>query len=181
VSVYGATVAVDPWVRLDDVVFQHTEITATTGTECVEPDFSALAGQPAMAASAASGLSRRGTVATVGSAAAASEESWEGVTTGPAPTPVLERTLDLRAATRAAIAFESRATGGDGAAELLASVDGLSWQTVGAIPAPHDSVSIAVDLSAYAGHVVHLRVVLRAASGAPPIRWIIERLRVLAS
>ncbi len=43
-SVYGATVGSDTWIRLDNVMFARTPATAILGTECIEPVVPPLAG-----------------------------------------------------------------------------------------------------------------------------------------
>lgn len=57
ISIYGATVGLEPWTLLDDVTLRFTPATGTVGTECVEPG-AALA-SPASAAVSASALGRR--------------------------------------------------------------------------------------------------------------------------
>jgi Tol biopolymer transport system component len=46
-SVYPATVGIDPWFQLDDVVLQRANNATTVGTNCLEPDLSGITFSPA--------------------------------------------------------------------------------------------------------------------------------------
>jgi hypothetical protein len=183
-SFYVATPGNHPWVRVDNVFLHRTPSTATVGTECLEP------GQAQSMIEQALGTSRGAPQA---KRPVAAPSPGAGARRMPAPTPreadAIEldsraqwiETLDLRGSSAPAISFASWLPGDSAAAELQVSEDGETWQSLMTVPASDAWLALAVDLSAHAGRVIHVRFVVRPDAPASASRsdsWRIGDLRV---
>ena len=196
-SVYGATVGSEASIRLDNVSLKRTPGTSIIGTECLEPGSADMAGVPPPAF-AASGLASPG--ATGGSPAASEpttrdvptvdgdasgwtaagfDESGQGVWTatagiGESKTLEFASDLDLSSATAAELSFTSTRSG-TGRAEVQVAVDD-AWETVALVAGSDAPMPVQVDLSAYAGRTIRLRLVL--IGGHPADEWRVGDLTV---
>ena len=191
-SLYAATVGPEQWIRLDNATLARTPGAAIQGTECLEPG------------SAPAVVSADGRVAGIGVAASVTPQS-AGV--GQLPTAperggvVLEVAhqtsidarhsgaahrladlIDLTSATNARLTFQSWVSNHAGSrAEVQASVDGVTWVTVGLVPASDSWRPVEVDLSGFAGRIIEIRFVLdetTAAGGVAPDVWRIADPRI---
>ena len=83
--------------------------------------------------------------------------------------------IDLTSATNARLTFQSWVSNHAGSrAEVQASVDGVTWVTVGLVPASDSWRPVEVDLSGFAGRIIEIRFVLdetTAAGGVAPDVW----------
>ena len=88
-----------------------------------------------------------------------------------------DRAIDLTNASSAEMTFDSTLSAVASSGRVQASSDGITWDTIGEVPATDDRVS--VDLTPFAGRVVYVRFVLSTAS---PLRradsWTVENLAV---
>jgi hypothetical protein len=193
-SVYGATIGTEQWIRLDFASLQHRQDIATIGTECLEPNLIALTAETATPTEPL-GVEPRGPETRAASNPSVSVwrasdgftatpdsrgdlTAWTAVARGNAPPPTLSYQLDLRAARQPHLSFESRRPDGRASAELQVSVDGVSWQTIVEVPATEDWTTIGVDLNAFAGSLIHVRFVLHPGPGSAAGTWSLAGLRI---
>jgi hypothetical protein len=169
-SVYASTIGLEAWTQLDNVMLQRTPGATPIGTDCVEPGGGAGIGTDRPQASTVP--SPTGTPPETG---AATPEPWrmEAHATG---TQTLEwkRPLDLRAATDASLGFQSWLSFGGSSAEVQVSTDGVTWQSIATVPASAAWIGLDIDLGAFAGHVIYVRLVFTAVApeeGASPDVW----------
>jgi Zn-dependent metalloprotease len=152
-SLYGATVGLDQWVRLDNVSLQRTPGSAIVGTECLEPPETLPL--PSFTAGGVAGGGRTST-------------------------PILG--VDLGAVQSARLTFESFLSGAAGTAlglaDIQVSLDGLTWRTIARVPPAEEWSDVDVDLDEYAGRTVYIRFVYTPLSGEPAI-WHLMNVRVI--
>jgi hypothetical protein len=181
-SVYGATIGPDRWMRLDNVSLRRTPATPTPGTDCEEPAVTTLvhaAGAVRMDALAPLGAptNRRGVAPIRASATHAEIDAAASV-----PSVLrLNAPIDLtsRAAARLILRLQLAPVPAEG--EVQVSTDRMRWVTVAAI-AGSDRVEVMdIDLAAFAGRLLWLRIVGRLGDTARPVPggiWRIERLDI---
>ena len=132
-SVYPATVGGGSWLRLDNASLRLTPGSPPQGTECIEPGADVpLTVEPDRA-------------------------SVEASRPGPAWQPMAR---DLGDVTNLRLAFYSLSTTSRSEAELQVSLDGVSWTTVATVPFSEDWQEVEIDLRAYAGAVLLVRLAL---------------------
>jgi Zn-dependent metalloprotease len=184
-SIYGATVGLDQWIRVDNASLRRTPGSAIQGTECLEPGEVLV---PASVRAAA-------TVSIPGSPAAALQRDgedrrdggrvfrpgtghWTASADGSGIRELrLQRAVDLRGVTTARLAFASSLTTPSGEAEVQVSLDGETWTTVARVPPGEAWMEIDVDLSEYAGLRVHVRFLYQPAGGEAAT-WRVGNVRV---
>lgn len=198
ISIYAATVGNETWMRLDNVSLRRTPGAAIGGADCVEPSAAgpgaieasgtSSAQQDVPAASGPMDAAATGWQPTVGWSLAATSvtggagQVWvaEAHATG-RDTLLWARPIDLREATDARLHFRSSLTSRASTASVQVSLDGVTWQSLTAVPAG-DGVLIDVDLSAFAGQIVWLRFVFDAVApptpGGLPDVWVIDAVEV---
>jgi hypothetical protein len=171
-SVYGANVNTDQWIRLDNASFRKTPGAATSGTNCVELG----AAGDVFSSSSSSFTTAAAPVVSSGDQRPeqyANAAGFVAVGVGDEPRVLqLSVPFTLPAAASARLAFESWLTAdADGDAEVQVSADGHHWITVASVERSHTWEAIDVDLSAFAGEAVSVRFVLRGGNAAagPPI------------
>ena len=155
-AVYPVTLGNDGHFRLDDVTLRHTPAIPTVGTECDDPS-----GQPLMVPTSAD------VVASFALASSPAPPTTRNTTERRASIEAASRTdsipwealVDLRLASAATLIFDSRLMTQFADAEIQVSVDGADWIPISVIAAEESWQSITVDLAAFAGHVVRLRLV----------------------
>jgi hypothetical protein len=132
IAVYAATIGTDPWFRLDDVAFRRASGSATSGTNCIEPDLSSLASE-----ARSEGASVRGSQ---GRLLARSEGPKVRASEGPS------------GGARFAVQFWLPPH--DGRVEIHVSADGETWVTVETLDASEEWTLVELE----AGVVAHVRV-----------------------
>ncbi len=157
-SIYGATVGTDQWIRVDNASLRRTPGSAIQGTECLEPP-EILPPPGFMVSDGGQTRVRRG--------------SDEGQTARP-----LVRPFDLRGTSTVRLAFASSLASADGEAVVQVSLDGQTWETVARVPPGEAWTDIDVDLSAFAGHEVQVRFVYAPAEDNAPV-WRVGNIRVI--
>jgi hypothetical protein len=90
----------------------------------------------------------------------------------------LRRPLDLRGTATARLAFASSLATPAGEPEVQVSLDGEAWTTVARVPPGETWTDIEVDLSAYAGHTLHVRFVYVRGDGDIQA-WRVGNVRVI--
>jgi hypothetical protein len=165
-SLYAATIGLDEWTRLDDVVFQRTPGTGTLGTECLEPvqpsEFSLI--PPVQ-------ITRAAHPYLVGVPGA----PVVGVTRPPGPRPAIAARAGLEAPPTPVdlrrgggrLMFQGGPVRSEAAAEVQVSRDGLTWETIATVPPGTDWSAVLVDVEAFAGQIVYVRVVTNDDDGIP--------------
>ena len=156
VSVYSATVANNPWMRLDNVTLQRTPGTATGGTDCIEPGDagSLLAASVPMLSPIGSSPARP--TSRNGQSSRASVADWLTMTTG------RETLLGWRSGATAiggTLPVPCRAAV-DERLEVLVSVDDGPFAAV-TLPSCLEAESIELDVSDVAGRVLSVLVRVR--------------------
>ena len=161
VSVYPSIVGDDEWIRLDNVSLQVTPAATTDGTNCLEPGADILRALQRTAAIARAAPPRAGSPrVALPSAAGAGTFSAGGVAGG--TLTVWQDVVDLTQASGARLLFESQLRASRSRALVEVSVDGVEWQTLASVPSSDDWQTLAVDLGALAGQIVHVRIVFDA-------------------
>ena len=182
-SLYPATVGPEEWIRFTDATLQVTPGTTPLGTECLEPGADSVmiaerGLQPlADRVRALRTPAKAGAVSTLAldDAVIAAHAVADG------PSVIWQRTLDLGSLRQPALTFQSQFTGDRSTALAQVSLDGTSWLTVANLPATADWTTIDLDLSAFAGNIVQVRLVFDAAEpppGLPPDRWRVRHVRL---
>ena len=155
-SVFGATVGLDQWIRLDNVSLQRTPGFPLVGTECLEP----------VEILSPASIVRR--------PAAGSTASFVGLTveelTGTRP-------IQVDPAAGGALTFVSWMEGDTASGDVEVSLDGRTWRTIARVRQDRAWTEVEVDLSEYAGHRIYLRFVRTEASGETAT-WRIGNVRV---
>ncbi len=154
ISVYPSTVGDDTWIRLDGVTLQRTPGHAPLGTECLEPGANAHL----LAARGLALPTARTTRAPVSVPPAAPKRAADRAGGSAESRARWQRTLDLGEASAVRLTFESRFFTDEPAMEIQISLDGVTWTTIALVPF-NDWTILTLDLSAYAGEIVHLRLV----------------------
>jgi len=198
ISVYAATTGPEQWIRLDNVTLQRTPATATQGMECLEPGAVGPIAAEQLAALAATGpgagrdavsalqlgtnsvRTHGGALTFVGeTSAAATEWQAEAWTTGRA---VLQWTepIDLTNASSAHLTFESWLESRGSTASVQVSVDGANWQTIMTVPAADRWTTIDLDLGAFSGQTIYVRLVFDGVGPAGAVQPDTWRVRAVA-
>jgi hypothetical protein len=167
-SIYGATVGLDQWIRLDNASLRRTPGSAIQGTECLEPP-EVLGGQTGVRPGSDQGQTR---------VRPGSNQGQTPVVASPDGTLRLRRPLDLRGTATARLAFASSLATPAGEPEVQVSLDGEAWTTVARVPPGETWTDIEVDLSAYAGHTLHVRFVYVRGDGDIQA-WRVGNVRVI--
>ncbi len=157
ISFYPATVGPDAWIQLDDVTLQLTPGSTPLGTECIEPgaDTAALAARGLSAANPRARAPQPN--------APAGRPAVLTPRVGGHGTPALwQTTLDLRDTAEAQLHLLARFAARDATATLEVSLDGMTWTKLAVVPASNEGVNLELDLSPFAGAIVHLRLVTGA-------------------
>jgi hypothetical protein len=183
VSVYPATNGFDEWTRLDNVTFRRTPSIGVAGTECLEPGatLTLVQGRP-VHAPVPIGPGAKSASAPAATVAPATEPvaALSAATTLGSQT-IWHRVLDLGATTNPTLAFESslEGTGTTGLAQV--SLTGVDWITIAEVSPSSEWTTIDVDLSAFAGEIVQVRLVFDAPRRLPDPasdRWRVRNLRL---
>ena len=95
------------------------------------------------------------------------------------------RPIDLRDAADARLQFRSRLISRASTAAAQVSTDGVTWQTVAAMPATDEWMVVDIDLSPLAGRIVWIRFLFDAIAPAtnvvPPDVWWIDQVDLTTS
>jgi hypothetical protein len=196
-ALYGGTVGLDQWIRLDNVVVQRTPATAVVGTECLEPG-EAL--PPGLMASVASGglqgappppSAETGGEVVVGGSRPAGDSAFARLNFEPGATEWLaggdgrgsrllrwRRPVELGGLSGATLTFLSLVEGGAGLPEVQVSVDGVLWQTLARIPPDDRWTQVDVDLSAFAGQRIYVQFAYTPLLGETAA-WRLSNVRVM--
>ncbi len=161
VSVYAASTSLNQWIRVDNVTLQQTPSITVGGTECLEPGANLTRPQAQRVASL-----RPAPAAVAVPAASFPEAATASLAVPRIPTRAAtftvgmawQRVFDLRSVTDATLSVELvfADPGSSGLAQV--SLDGVDWITVATLPALSERTTIDLDLSAFAGDIVHVRV-----------------------
>jgi hypothetical protein len=194
IAFYVASVGLEQWYRLDNVAVHRTPGLSTVGSECMEPGsvlptafrptapilFAPTPGAVQPAVDRSTSWEAEGF--TVAGSSLSGGPVWRAVATATGmqtlawPLPV-----DLTTQSDARLRFRSRLSAGGSAGEVQVSLDGTTWQTVAAVPRGDEWLDIDVDLGAFAGSVLSVRLVFEAvapASGGSPDVWLVEAMTV---
>jgi hypothetical protein len=172
-SVYGATVGLDSWMRLDDVTFRRTPAALIAGTTCIEPGDEAgvdLLGE--------SGIERH----RINPTAHAPITSAHAISTAGVvfDRSHLDPSIGLRGISRAFLSFESMLPTDRAYGEVQISEDGFSWQPIAMVPFSDEWILVDLDLGELGGTFSKLRfVVVPAASlSEPPPIWYVRTITI---
>ena len=184
-SVYPSTVGTEAWIRLDTVSLRRAPALAIVGTECLEPNWMTADATAVTTASAVSAPAPTTLLPTSGRAERAARtaggpaSAWALMSSpGGESSLQLMAPVDQRGGRRARLAFDSLRRARGGSALVQVSVDGADWLTLAEIAPADDWQRPVVDLDPFAGHVVAVRFVWRAASPRPGDRWLIDRVTI---
>ena len=147
-SVYGATVGAEVWIELDNLSLTRSPGAAIQGTECVEPE-------------------AFGAVDTSGPASRTS-----------AARPARPGSIDVSGSPRVLAGGTSWVADASAPIDVQASLDGEQWLTVARVSPGEDWAEVDVDLSAFQGEPVRLRLVY-VSPAVQPAGWRIIRLRIV--
>ena len=194
IAFYVASVGLEQWYRLDNVGVHRTPGLSTFGTECMEPGsalpsaFRQAAPAPiapatgAIQPSADPSTSWEAEGFTVAGSSVSGGPVWRAVANVTGwQTLAWPLTVDLTARSDARLRFRSRLSDGGSAGQVQVSLDGTTWQTVAAVPRSDEWLDLDVDLGAFAGSILSVRLVFEAvapASGRSPDVWLIEAVTV---
>jgi len=185
-SIYAATTGPDMWTRLDNVTLARTPGAAMQGTECFEPG-SAPVAHEGLTPIVTRGLKTPGSTTLAGSgglvrsaeaSATGSGAGWRVDATTTARS-VLQwaEAIDLTNATSATLTFQSKLSSAASTASAQVSLDGVTWETIADIPPSDGWTPVSIDLSAFAGHVIYVRLVFDGVApglGVAPDTWLID-------
>jgi uncharacterized delta-60 repeat protein len=193
-SVYPATVGTVRSTRLDNVTMQRTPSAVIGGTECLEPASPInLLGRRARAASSApkastaadSSAQARTAARSARGGGAPPADLWQGwvAAASDARVHVLERgPIDLTWETDARLLVASWLRSTASRATIQISADGgLTWDTIHTVGASDSWTKIEIDLSAYAGSMIHVRFVFEGvapADDADPDMWRLGNIEI---
>ena len=147
-SVYGATVGAEVWIELDNLSLTRSPGAAIQGTECVEPE-------------------AFGAVDTSGPASRTS-----------AARPARPGSIDVSGSPRVLAGGTSWVADASAPIDVQASLDGEQWLTVARVSPGEDWAEVDVDLSAFQGEPVRLRLVY-VSPAVQPAGWRVIRLRIV--
>ena len=172
ISIYGATIGSEQWIRLDNVSMRRSPSSTTSGSDCIEPG-SSTSVSPGFTGFNSASTGRRTSVdahewrASGGfsplpeTVAAESRSGWVVESAENGPELLLWNTpLDLRDATEARLIFKSWLTSQRSKASVQVSDDGVTWRTVADVLASDGWTTIDVDLGGprWTGDVGQVRV-----------------------
>jgi hypothetical protein len=166
ISFYAATVGSDQWIQLDDVTLRRTPAAAIAGTECLEP-VTPMA-TPAWLVGLAMQAARKDRQGSRTRAPEAADVMAIAIADG----------LTITPAPGARLAFESWLTAPAMSGEVQISADGERWITFALVPESDDWQRVDVDLSAWQGRTIHVRLVIASRSGPAPV-WRVRDLVLL--
>jgi bacillolysin len=149
-SIYGATVGSEPWIEVDNASLTRTPGTAIQGTECFEPV--EILGSSSWASSGASASA----TSPASNAPAALAPSTSRASASRAATP---RTADLGRFGSAGGGSTSWLADAAAPVEVQVSHDGVEWVTLMRVPPGEDWSDVEVDLRAFAGEAIRVRLV----------------------
>jgi hypothetical protein len=178
-SIYGATVGLDQWIRIDNASLRRTPGSAIQGTECLEPVEVLVPPAFRTAAGVSTpGFGDPGLRLDGGRVFRPGVAQWTSGADGSGLRELrLSQAVDLRGATTARLAFASSLATPSGEAEVQVSLDGEDWTTVARVPPGDAWTDVDVDLSEYAGQWIHVRFVYHPAGGETAI-WRVGDVRV---
>jgi hypothetical protein len=206
-SVYPATVGAEQWIRLDNVTLRRTPSSEITGIECLEPDTSPDDGTLRTGAwTAPQGLLTPVEESSTADATSVSEptdapgqardtiveidewiadgfersgDEWLAVADAIGRPSTLTRAaeVDLTTGSDARLTFESWLSGADTRARVEVSLDGDTWLQAHAVDASDTWVPVEVDLSAWRGVKLRLRLVLDVAGSDAEVTSAAWRVR----
>jgi hypothetical protein len=153
-SIYGATVGVDAWTRVDNATLRTTPSVVLTGTECIESGAAADVSAPAPAVPAAASADVVQRVAAAGRTRSRSTAQAAQSSARMAAGDADIRVLDLRWVTAASVQIEPPGQGRS--LRLAISTDAITWVNLAVIAAP-----AVVNLDDFAGQVVYLQLIDR--------------------
>ncbi len=163
-SVYGATVGAEVWIELDNVSLTRSPGTAVQGTECVEP-IETLA-----SSSMASATSPAATPPAADTAGPASRT--------PARRAAAPLAIDVSGSPRALAGGTSWVADASAPIDVQASRDGEHWLTVARVAPGADWADVDVDLSAFQGEAVRVRLIY-VSPAAASAGWRVISLRIV--
>ena len=167
-SLYGATIGPDAWIRFDNASLRRTQAAATVGTDCEEPAVTTFVQSEATA----------GVRPMTRTDADATRPSGQ----------LRELVIDLTHVESARLKFASSlqflappvsGSEDDASAEVQVSIDGNTWITLARVGASAALHEIEVDLSPFAGRLIWIRFVLVDVPAAEPQAiWRISRVQI---
>ena len=178
VSIYPATIGDDQWIQLDNVTLQTTPAASTDGTNCLEPGADILT---------ALRRSRPMTERPSRSVGAASPpvpahrddpRAFTAVSHGRETLVLWQDVVDLTQSMSSRLIFESQLHAVRSRGEMQISEDGLMWHTVALVPESNEWLPLSVDLDAFLGRVLHVRIVLTATEAGD--RLALREVRIVA-
>ena len=144
-SVYGATVGPDQWIRLDNATFRRTPGTAIAGTDCVEPATPALLPGDASLAPTAGRRVARPVVAATAVGVDDQTAVWQ---------------LDLRTGSPPILQVPLPVPGSDAWLEIQIRPPGEDWTTIALVPAAEARDPVEFALDAFSGQLIEVRVLV---------------------
>ncbi len=177
-SIYPATTGAETWMRVDNVTFQRTPGLTVFGTQCFEPPPASFAevGQGKNQEPAAPALAPVPTVRPPAGGQRPSDSRrpfgdesgvLDVLAAEPGPRTLWQQTLDLRDADDVGLSLESWLVASESTASIEISLDGTTWTAIGVPPPADEWLMITVDLSPYAGQIVHVRMQFDGAAPRP--------------
>jgi hypothetical protein len=173
-SFYPSTVGLDQWIRLDNVSMRSTPAASLVGTGCYEPGAAVPDVQAdwpsqglATPVSAAPDPAREPdrTEVVFGVPGAEAGATWQIDALPLNVTAILvDGALDLRDVSSGDLSLESRFVGRGAAAWVQISVDGVTWDTVTAVPESPEWTRLDVDLGFYTGRLARMRFLVDASA-----------------
>ena len=156
-AIYPATAGADQWMRLDNATLKRTPGAAISGTHCLEP-----------------GAILNNAPMSTGVVTSSGQVVGDPVGPGDGAPSDLEMTIDLRSKLDAQLRLQSFLAGeADAIGELQASVDGVTWITLGITRASDSWETLDIDLSPFAGQTIRLRFIVTGsrAGREPQVVW----------
>ena len=148
-SVYGATIGAEVWIELDNLSLTRSPGAAIQGTECVEPE-------EALGAVDTSGRASRPSAAR----------------------PAGPGSIDVSESPRALAGGASWVADVSAPIDVQASLDGEQWLTVARVAPGEDWAEVDVDLSAFQGEPVRVRLIY-VSPAVQSAGWRVIRLRIV--
>ena len=175
ISVYPATVGSQQWIRLDNVGLRRSTA-QPIGTECFDLRFgtgpSAVRRSPDPAGAVRPDA---------GEPAAAWRQTGNETTLRAV---VAGMPVEVGDWTSTRLSFESWLRARGSRAEVQVSMDGVHWVNVATVPESDEWLPFEVDLSAWAGHTILVRLVFDGVArddGVPPDAWAVRFVRLRQS
>jgi hypothetical protein len=188
VSVYAASIGPEQWTQLDDVTFQRTPGTAAIGTECIEP---AVLGQLTGGTPQDRGIPLVGAGSLDPARRSGGGSDVSGATGDMVGRAGFRGTIwqwsdpiDLTSVTSATLHVTAWLSSKTSPARVQVSRDGVTWETIDELPAIDLWTTVDVDLGAFIGQSLYLRIVFDGAPpGSPgePEFWQLGEIRVTLS